>query len=189
MLRPSTIAPDAASAAMDRYADGDDAAFEIVYDQLSPVLYGVLRRRLTDTSVAEDLVQETFIRMHRARGQFRRGASASTWAIAIALRLWMDHLRCSGRRRLLREELEPVLEVQELADTLMELKQSSAALDGILADLPRAQRLAFEFVKLDGLSLAQTAEVMGTTVPSVKALTHRAYAAIRVALRGRAGRD
>ena len=87
-----------ASTAMDRYADEDDEAFNVVYDQLSSILHDLLRRRVMDRSLAEKLVQETFVRMHRARGQFKRGAGVQPWVIAIALRVWKGHLRRAGRR-------------------------------------------------------------------------------------------
>src|SRR5215470_9959828 len=80
-----------ADAAMERYADGDAAAFAIVYDALAPRLLGLLRRQAPQ--YAEDLVQQTFFQMHLARGTFVRGAQVRPWAFAIARRLLIDRIR------------------------------------------------------------------------------------------------
>ena len=68
----TTIAP--ADAAMERYAAGDDAAFEALYDTLAGRLYGYIRRQVPNRQGCDDLLQETFLRMHRARGTFVTGA-------------------------------------------------------------------------------------------------------------------
>jgi RNA polymerase sigma-70 factor, ECF subfamily len=87
-------------ALMDRYAQGDDAAFAGLYDGLSPPLYGFLVRLTRDQSFAEDLVHETFLRIHRARGAYHAGAPVLPWAFAIARRLFLDDIRRFKRERL-----------------------------------------------------------------------------------------
>ncbi len=76
-----------ATSAMDRYAQGDDAAFSELYDALAPRLYGYLLRQTRNNARAEDLTQQTFLQMHCARGRFVRGADVVPWAFAIARRL------------------------------------------------------------------------------------------------------
>jgi RNA polymerase sigma-70 factor (ECF subfamily) len=87
-----------ASGAMDRYACGDDAAFGDLYEALAPCLLGFLVRLTGDTSAAEDLLQQTFLQMHDARGRFARGADVTPWAMAIARRLFIDSTRRSRAR-------------------------------------------------------------------------------------------
>src|SRR5258708_12316377 len=82
---------------MDRYANGDDGAFGDLYDLLAPRLYGYLVRQTRNTARAEDLVQQTFLQMHCARGRFVPGADVVPWAFAIARRLLIDGVRRSGR--------------------------------------------------------------------------------------------
>src|SRR5258706_3960985 len=89
-------ARDEASAAMDGYAAGNDAAFGDVYDALAPRLYGYLLRQTRDPGRAEDLLQQTMLQIHAARGRFFRGAEVVPWAFAIARRLLIDSYR---RRR------------------------------------------------------------------------------------------
>src|SRR5258708_6663302 len=86
-----------ASRAMDRYAQGDDAAFSELYDALAPRLYGYLLRQTRNNARAEDLVQQTFLQMHCARGRFLRGADVVPWAFAIARRLMIAGFRRPGR--------------------------------------------------------------------------------------------
>src|SRR5260370_6889043 len=83
------------NSAMDRYADGDDAAFSELYDILAPRLFGYLLRQTRNNARAEDLVQQTFLQMHCARGKFIRGADVVPWAFAIARRLMIDGFRRS----------------------------------------------------------------------------------------------
>ena len=82
---------------MERYANGDDAAFGALYDAIAPRLLGFLSKATRDAAATEDLVQQTFLQMHRARGSFIRGAPVMPWALAIAKRLMIDSAR---RRRL-----------------------------------------------------------------------------------------
>jgi RNA polymerase sigma-70 factor (ECF subfamily) len=180
------VAPSAADLAMERYARGDDAAFAELYDLLAPRLIGYLTRQTRDTARAEDLVQQTLLRIHRARGRFLPGAAVFPWAVAIARRLLIDDLRRrrgdGGVRSL---DDEPHLEPPDPAPTAVELVAAGELLARIrleLAKLPESQREAFELIKEDGLSLAEAAAVLGTTVTAVKLRAHRAYLALRKAL-------
>jgi RNA polymerase sigma-70 factor (ECF subfamily) len=69
---------------MDRYADGDDAAFGLVYDVLAPRLYPFLLHKTRNPARAEHLVEQTFLQMHCARETYVTGADVLRWAFAIA---------------------------------------------------------------------------------------------------------
>src|SRR5438445_12760418 len=88
---------DDADAAMERYADGDDAAFGIVYDRIAPRLLAFLRRRLRNDARAEDLLQQTLLNLVAGRASFLPGARVMPWACVIARRLLIDD-GGSGRR-------------------------------------------------------------------------------------------
>ncbi len=92
---------DGADAAMERYANGDEAAFAELYDAVAPRLLGFLRKALRDDSAAEDLMQQALLQIHRARGSFIPGAPVIPWAFAIARRLIID----SARRRRIERRL------------------------------------------------------------------------------------
>ena len=171
--------------AMDRYARGDDSAFAEVYDGLAPRLFTFLLRQTRDRARAEDVVQQTMLQLHRFRGRFLPGAEVTPWAFAIGRRLLIDQHRRGGR-----EVLAPTDEnVGELlvsldagADEIAIAKEVAARLGEELRKLPENQRVAFELIKQEGLSVAEAAQVLGTTVAAVKLRAHRAYEALRAVL-------
>jgi RNA polymerase sigma-70 factor (ECF subfamily) len=172
-----------ADVAMERYAGGDDAAFALVYDALAPRLYGYLLRQTRENARAEDILQQTLLQIHRARASFIPGAEVMPWAFAIARRLVVDSVR-RGRRELLSSDGEPDAGASSdvAADDLVQAQQLARRVERELAKLPPAQRVAFELVKNEGLSMAEAAQVLGTTVAAVKLRAHRAYEALRIAL-------
>lgn len=189
--RKSEPASAALDAAMDRYARGEDAAFEEIYDGLAPRLQSFLVRYTNDRARAEDVVQQTMLQIHRARGRFIVGSQVVPWAFAIARRLLIDTHRRGGR-----EVLSPtgddnatqvLAAVDAPADDLVIAKEVAARLSQELGRLPENQRVAFELIKQDGLSVAEAAQVLGTTVPAVKLRAHRAYEALRAVLADLAG--
>jgi len=174
-----------ADLALDRYAAGDDAAFAEVYDAVAPRLYAYLRKQTRDAALAEDVLQQTLLKMHLARGTFLSGAAVMPWAYAIARRLFVDSLR-RGRREVLAPTDEPreteASDDVPAADELVAAGQLARRLETELARLPEAQRTAFALVKQEGLSMAEAAGVLGTTVSAVKLRAFRAYQTLRVAL-------
>jgi RNA polymerase sigma-70 factor (ECF subfamily) len=177
-----------ADTAMERYAAGDDGAFGLVYDGLAPRLYGYLFRQTRDRARAEDLLQQTLLHIHRARDRFIPGAEVMPWAFAIARRLLVDSLR-RGKRELLTDNGEPDAgpSAAPTADDLVHAGELAAQIETVLARLPQSQRVAFELIKNEGLSVAEAAAVLGTTVAAVKLRAHRAYEALRGALGDGAG--
>jgi RNA polymerase sigma-70 factor, ECF subfamily len=173
-------------AAMDRYARGDDSAFGEIYDKLAPRLFGFLLRYTRDRSKAEDVVQQTMLQIHRARGRFMPGAEVTPWAFAIARRLLIDQHRRGGREVLATTDENDVADLlvslDAPADELAIAKEVATKLGEELQRLPENQRVAFELIKQDGLSVAEAAQVLGTTVAAVKLRAHRAYEALREVL-------
>ena len=181
---------EGADAAMERYSIGDDAAFAELYDAIAPRLFGFLRAATRDEFATEDLVQQTFLQIHGARGSFIAGAAVMPWALAIAKRLMID----GARRR--RVELglfaHPSIEddrdasppaAMAAVDDLLDATRLERRVWQRLETLPEIQRSAYELVKQEGLSLKRAAELLGTSVTAVKLRTHRAYEALRAVLR------
>lgn len=175
-----------ADVAMDRYSGGDDAAFGDVYDAVAPRVLAYLRRQTRDPSRAEDLVQQTLLCMHRARGTFIQGSAVLPWSFAIARRLLIDELRRDKRNVLRLAEMvtdeSPCRSSDAPPDGLAEARELAHLLQRELTRLPEAQRVAFELMRLDGLSHIEAAEVLGATVTAVKLRAHRAYVALRAVL-------
>ena len=175
--------------AMTRYSAGEEDAFEEVYDVVAPRLENFLRRYLRQTPQLEDIVQQTFLQMHQARGTFIAGAPVLPWAFAIARRLTID----AARRRQSREHLEIA---QDERFALAELSANAASAEDVLAaretgarltsayeSLSEPQRVAFDLVTAEGLSHAEAACVLGTTVTGIKLRIHRVYLALRAAVK------
>ncbi len=168
---------------MEDYAAGDGEAFGIVYDALSPRLYGYLLRQTRDRARAEDLLQQTMLHIHRARARFIPGAEVTPWAFAIARRVLVDSMR-RGKHEVLADDGEPDAQASHdcSADDIVRAHEMATTVQNVLARLPQSQRAAFELVKGEGLSLSEAAAVLGTTVAAVKLRAHRAYEALRHAL-------
>lgn len=175
--------------AMDRYADGEEAAFGLLYDALAPRLWRYALRRTRSRSAAEDVVQQTFLQLHASRDRFARGAAVLPWAYAIARRLVLDASRREVREPLQAGDddgLEAPSPAPRADDALVLAEQDRAARRD-LERLPPAMREPFQLVKLDGLSVAEAAEVLGITRGMVKIRTHRARLRLeRIALARRA---
>lgn len=172
-----------ADGAMERYACGEEAAFADLYDELAPRLHRFALRWTRSRSAADDAVQQTLLQIHAARHRFVRGGAVIPWAYAIARRLLID----LGRRRA-REELRARDVHDPEASTpapspeeALHRKREEAEARRDLASLPMSWRDAFELVKLEELSVAETAEVLGITRAMVKIRAHRATTALREA--------
>ncbi len=192
------VTADPLNQAMARFASGEDAALGDVYDLASPAVFTFLLRLCCDRLMAEDLMQETFLRLHRARGLYRAGAPVMPWAYTIARRLFLDAVRArrydtattlgsaergggsDAHAAIMREVAAPGPSAEELlAD-----RELAAAVDAALSRLPEAQASAFRLLKGEGLSVAETAAIMGSTKGAVKLRAHRAYQALRSLLAG-----
>lgn len=174
--------------AMDRYARGDDAAFRVVFEALAPRLGAYLRRLTGSRALAEDLTQEAFLRLHRARGTFGAGASALPWAYAIARNCFIDHTRA---RRTRPEALsapdteslpEPSAGPEADAEAHGIARQTARIVERELARMTEARREAFVLLRYEGQSVADAAKILGINENAVKLRAFHAYEALRAAL-------
>ncbi len=189
----TTVGDDRASGtradqAMSDYARGDARAFAIVYDALAPRLEGYLRRHLRDRALIEDIIQQTFMQMHDKRGSFAIGSQVLPWAFSIARNFMIDTLRKSKRESLAdlggdRTSAEPlVMAAVENAEQVVLAREAGQRMMSIYNGLTEHQRAAFELTEGDGLSQAEAAQVLGTTVTGVKMCRHKVYRKLRAVL-------
>lgn len=174
-----------AADAMSRYAEGDERAFDEVYALLSPRLYR-LCIFLIGRGEADDLLQEVFLKMHRARATFVPGGNVLAWSFAITRTTCIDRQRRKRRRPEDATERER-LELHAASDiSSPESASSGHALEQLLAArldlLSESLRTAYVLVKIEGLSVAETAQVLGTTGSAVKQRVHRANEELKTAL-------
>ncbi len=173
-----------ADAAMDRYARGDDHAFGEVYDAVAPRLHAFLLRQTRSRPLADDLLQQTLLLMHRHRGTYVVGLPVMPWAFAIARRLYIDEFRKRRTDALwsARSVADDDRVLSIFADEEMASREMAERVRAVLAKLPETQRVAFDLLRVEGLSHDQAAQVLGTTVSAVKLRAFRAYSAIRAVL-------
>ena len=175
---------------MERYCAGDSAAFRELYAAVAPKLYGYLLRMARQRALADDLLQLTFLKVHRARPAFVRGADPVPWIYSIAHRTFLDEARRTKRA------VVGLAQDDQLPELSADLAGASAANAEVprhdpevtkaalaaLALLPDQQREAVVLTKLDGKSVAEAAAIAGTTVGAMKVRAHRGYNALRKAL-------
>jgi RNA polymerase sigma-70 factor (ECF subfamily) len=162
---------------MDRYQQGDPDAATALIHQLSPRLYRFFMVQLASRRDAEDLLQETWLRIHGARHTYRVGQPVLPWFFSIARHIRVDHYRkvCRAARR----ETQ-IAEMAELpAPPLRSELPDTFDLEMLLAPLPESQREVVEMLKVAGMSLEDVARATSSTVGSVKQKAHRAYEKIR----------
>ena len=180
---------------MGRYCDGDARAFHTLYTLIAPRILAYLTGLTSDRALAEDLLQQTFLKLHQARASYVRDANPVPWIYTIAHRTCLDELR---RRKVARVRLtadgslphEPRATLGGAAEDAAPAGDAPAAAISLadLDGLPQNQKEALILTKVHGHSLAEAAMITGTTPGAIKLRAHRAYVTLRARL-GRRGAD
>ena len=142
-----------------------------------------LRRRLSQLpDDVEDLVQETLLAVHTRRHTYRPDQPLTAWVHAIARYRMVDLLRARGRREALNDPLDDELEVFAASDT--DAAEARRDLGKLLAVLPKRARSLIVKVRLEGMSIAETAQATGMSESAVKVGLHRSLKALSVKIKG-----
>jgi len=168
---------------MARYQQGDFAAATALIHRLSPQLHRFFVVQFASRGDADDLLQETWLRIHQVRHTYRAGEPVLAWLYAIARHIRVDHYR-KARRTAAREG--PLGSVPEPAAVPSAASGKDTDLEALLAHLPESQREVIEMLKVAGMSLEEVARATSSSVGSVKQKAHRAYERLRERL-GRKG--
>ncbi len=140
-------------------------------------LLGYLVGLVGERPAAEDLLQQTFLKLHEARDGYVRGADPLPWLFTIAHRTFLDEARRRQRTRARFVQDDAQAEkVAAAPDGEQDFSQVTLA---ALATLPENQREALILVKIHGHSVKEAAQITGTTAGAVKIRAHRAYVALR----------
>jgi RNA polymerase sigma-70 factor (ECF subfamily) len=158
------------------YQRGDAASTTALINHLSPLLHRFFLVQVTSRRDADDLLQETWLRVHQARHTYRPGEPLLPWLYAIARHIRVDHYR-RARRAQSREQQVEVL--PEVAASTAGRPDRAPDLDAILAALPENQREVVTMLKISGMSLEEVARATSSSVGSVKQKAHRAYDKLR----------
>jgi RNA polymerase sigma-70 factor (ECF subfamily) len=173
---------------------GDDQSFELLLRKYRTPLVNFLYRMVRDTAVAEDLAQEVFLRVYRARQEYAPSAKFTTWMFRIATNLALNSVR-DNRHRLMEismdqtvdsgESEQPALEVPDRAPSVEQELVARCRAEMILKAihaLPEKQRAAVLLHKYQELDYDEIARVLECSESALKSLLFRAYETLRVEL-------
>jgi RNA polymerase sigma-70 factor (ECF subfamily) len=177
---------------------GDNSSFELLLRKYRTPVVNFLYRMVRDSAAAEDLAQEVFLRVYRARGQYMPTAKFTTWMFRIATNLALNALR-DGRYRQMEisidhsssnysgdmESEQPALEIADRQASIeMELIRRDRAelIRRAVESLPEKQRAAVLLHKYQEMDYDEIAAVLGCSESALKSLLFRAYEELRVKL-------
>jgi RNA polymerase sigma-70 factor (ECF subfamily) len=159
----------------------DRPSFEELVFKLSPQLTAYLRRMLGNASDADDLLQETLVRIARNLPSFEGRSSAKNWAYRIATNVAIDFLRKT--KRICEDELSDVSDVSEFdEEDRLVLDEMNDCVRQVIDGLSPDFRAALVLYNLQGKSVAETAEILEISLSLAKVRIHRGKAKLREAL-------
>lgn len=162
---------------------GDRQVFKRIFDEFQPRLYRFLWLKLRHVQHAEDLVQETFFRLWKARDQLRAETRLEIYLFRIAANLTTDFFRRSKLATASLESVALTLPAPNALETTIEHEQLAHAVAEILTTLPDGPRTAFVLSRYENLSYAEIAEVMGLSIKTVEKHLGNALLILRQQLR------
>ena len=166
---------------MAAYQAGNEAAFRELFDRYSGSVYGFLVRRLGDRALADDLYQEAFLRLHRARADYDSRRPFRAWLFSIVHHLLTDTFRARARTP----------QTGSLDDTLARhgdersperiaaARQQTATLHRAMESLSADEATVLILARLEGLSYDDIGEILGRSAAATKQLAYRALKRVR----------
>ena len=161
------------------YQQSDQQAAAALVAQLLPPIFQFFFAQSRNRAEAEDLLQDFWLRIHKARATFRSGEPLLPWLYAIARRVRVDHYRKTRRVK----EHEVASEQLPEKASQDSVPPASPKIADLLKSLPESQREVLLLLKVSGMSLEEVARATGVSIGSVKQKAHRAYESLRKSLR------
>jgi len=158
------------------YQQGDFAAATALVNRLSAQLRRFFLVQFVSRRYADDLLQETWLRIHEVRHTYRPGQPVLPWLYAIARHIRVDHYRKAQRAQIREQSLD---ESGDIPHTTGAGSARTPDLEALLATLPESQREVIAMLKVSGMSLEEVARATSSSVGSVKQKAHRAYEKLR----------
>ena len=161
---------------------GDRAAYRHLLKEILPMVRALVRKRIFDPVLVEDVIQDTLLTVHRVRHTFDPAYPFLPWLMALANARAIDALRARGR--LLRQEVSDPAAFDAYADPLSDHHVSAASVASDvrywLGLLPQRQRRAVVLVKLRDMSVSDAARASNISISTLKSLLHRAMTNLRM---------
>jgi len=173
------------------YQGGSEAAFDLIVEAYSGQVYALFTRFLGNVPEREDLVQEVFLRVIRARQRYRATARFSTWLYRIAFNLAVNRTQRRRPTTTLPEGPEGAdgdalgqFGDERVPDPSERLEQEDVvgAVRRAIAELPESQRMALILARYEELPFAEIAAVLDSSEKAIKSLVHRARENLRAKL-------
>jgi RNA polymerase sigma-70 factor, ECF subfamily len=170
---------------------GDDASFNLLLQKYRTPLINFLYRMVRDSATAEDLAQEVFLRVYRARKQYSPSAKFTTWLFRIATNLALNSVRDNRHRQMdvsidapVEEDEAPLqLPAREMRiDEHMIERDRAEFIRQAISSLPEKQRVAVLLHKYEEMDYAEIAKILECSESALKSLLFRAYETLRVQL-------
>jgi len=171
---------------MAAYVAGDERAFERLFEKLGPNIHAFFLRSFRDRTVADELMQETFLKLHRGRARYRSPLPVRPWIFTIAAHVRRDELR---RRYRIKEDCdeEGLVRAEEQAALAAEVERRDARADADVSErvrdaverLPESQRVVLQLHRYEGLTFGEIGKILGTSEVAVRGRAFRAYEQLR----------
>ena len=162
---------------MTGYQQADRASAQVLMEMLSPMLTRFFMSTTDGRQDCDDLVQETLLRIHRARHSYRSPDPVLPWVFAIARHVRVDQFRKRRRTETHEEAVEP--EVLARYETASPSGKDLPDFDSLVSVLPESQKQVLTMLKVFGMSVEEVARATSSSVGSVKQKAHRAYGRLR----------
>jgi RNA polymerase sigma-70 factor, ECF subfamily len=169
---------------INKLKSGDDETFRLVVEKYQKLVLNCSYRFLRNRESAEDLTQEVFLEVFESIHSFRADSRLSTWIYRIAVTKSLNHLKSLKRKKRFAVVIslfgdDAVSERITSPDASgpereLENQERAKVLNRALDRLPENQRIAFTLSKYKEMSYEEIASMMGTSIPSVESLIHRA---------------
>jgi RNA polymerase sigma-70 factor (ECF subfamily) len=171
--------PDEDAQLMVDFRNGNEAAFDSLFQKYFPSVVNVVYRYTGDRAGAEDLAQEVFLRVWRSADRYEPSAKFSTWLFTIVTNLCLNEIRNRAKRPRLDVDREDMPE-PAAADNVFSVEEQAGGTElqsrirQALDELPDTQRMAVLLSKYENLSYKEIADTMDLSIPAVKSLLSRA---------------
>ena len=172
---------------------GDDESFNLLLRRYRTPLVNFLFRMVRDTATAEDLAQEVFLRVYRARKEYAPSAKFTTWMFRIATNLALNSIRDNRHKQMETSFDAPVNDEEDSAprelpsremriDEHMVERDRSNFIRSAISSLPEKQRVAVLLHKYEEMDYGEIARILECSESALKSLLFRAYETLRVQL-------
>jgi RNA polymerase sigma-70 factor (ECF subfamily) len=189
----AVLSPDLDAQLMLRVREGDDESFRVLLDKHRNPLVHFLQRMVQDAGASEELAQEVFLRIYRARTSYEPSAKFTTWMFRIASHLALNWMRDERHERAAvrldgATERDDDLPARQLKDKNPSVEYSLVheirlqEIRDSIASLPAKQRAAVLMHKYEEMEYSQIAQVLECSESAVKSLLFRAYETLRARL-------